>query len=121
MSGGGDAWRWWEARRLRYNLALAAAGVAAYGLWTLLPVSTLLMRDWRAAISTTLILGVLYLLLIGVANICYLIGPALEAWLKPADPRGFRRRAYSLGFWGSVAAPFAFPALALAWLIAIGP
>ena len=26
---GGDAWHWWQARRLRYNIALALSGCAA--------------------------------------------------------------------------------------------
>jgi hypothetical protein len=114
-----DSWSWWQARRLSYNLALAVAGWVAYG-------ATLVMfmidgrpmwRDWQGGLSMTLFLGVVFLVLMGVANVCYLIGPALEAWLRPPDPTAFRKSAYALGLWGSVALPFAFPAINLAIMI----
>ena len=116
-----DGWTWWQARRLRYNLALAASGAVAYvatiALWwaTRQPI----WRDWRDVFATTLLLGTGFLLLMGAANVCYLIGPALEAWIGPKDPRRFRRSAYALGFWGSVALPFAFPLINLAMAIGL--
>jgi hypothetical protein len=114
-----DSWTWWQSRRLRYNLGLGAAGVVAYavtvGLWW--SYGQLLWRDWRDAASMTIFLGILYLLLMGLANICYLIGQAMEAWVKPPDRPAYRKSAYALGFWTSLAVPFAFPALNLALLI----
>ncbi len=112
-------WTWWQQRRLRYNLALGAAGWAAYGaaLAIAWAFGRPMWRDWQGAMSMTLFLGVAYLILMGAANVCYLIGPALEAWLKPADPTAFRKSAYALGFWGSLALPFAFPLVNVAMLI----
>jgi hypothetical protein len=116
----GDPWAWWEARRLRYNLTLAAAGWIAYGLAIALnygfhhPV----WRDWRGGLGMTIFLGTVYLLVMGAANVCYLLGPAVEGWTKPADPDAFRRRAYALGLWGSLIVPATFPLVQLAMLVA---
>jgi hypothetical protein len=114
-----DVWAWWQERRLGYNIALAAAGMAAYLLSVGLhyvfgdPVWAV----WQDALGFTLFLGTAYLVLMGVANICYLIGPFGEAWLKPADVEGFRRTAYRMGLWGSVALPFVWTLLQLSFLI----
>jgi hypothetical protein len=114
-----DSWKWWQSRRLRYNISLAATGWAAYGatLAIFMIDGRPMWRDWQGGLSMTLFLGVLFLVLMGVANVCYLIGPALEAWLKPADPGVLGKSAYALGLWGSVALPFAFPAINLALMI----
>jgi hypothetical protein len=109
-----ETWLWWESRRLRYNLALAAAGWTAWGLYA---VAVLTLAPSAMAVSpgltlvSTLFLGVLYLLFMGAANVCFLLGPAAENLLAPSDPESFRRRAWALGMGGSVALPFAFPAL----------
>lgn len=114
-----DTWAWWQARRLRYNLALAAAGWAAYGLFIALfylfgrPIST----TWQGALSMTLFLGVAFLVLMGVANVFYMLGPIAEALMKPSDVARYRQTTYAMGFWGSIALPFVFPALNLAALI----
>jgi hypothetical protein len=114
-----DAWSWWQGRRLRYNLGLAGAGWLAYGLaigqsfafgrpmWTSL----------AGAVSMTLFLGVGYLILMGFANVAFLAGPAVESWVRPADLRAYRRTAFAMGYWGSLALAFAFPAANLARLL----
>jgi hypothetical protein len=117
-----DAWAWWQARRLRYNLALAAAGWVAYGatLALHLAIHRPMWRDWQGGLSMTLFLGVVYLVAMGIANVFYLLGPAVESWVKPPEPARFRRAAYGMGFWGSVALPFAFPLINLAAAIGGG-
>lgn len=117
-----DAWTWWQARRLRYNLTLAAAGLAAYLLNAALffGFGHPLWRDGREALSTTLFLGVIFLVVMGAANVLYLAGPAVEVVLKPQDLGGYRKTAFGMGFWGSAALPFIFPALSLALLIGGG-
>ena len=114
-----DAWAWWQSRRLGYNLALAVSGVAAYALAVAFfyafhdPV----WSDWRSAASMTLLLGIGFLVLMGAANVFYLLGPAVESWIKPPDADRFRVTAHRMGFWGSMALPFAFPLVILAGLI----
>jgi hypothetical protein len=117
-----DAWAWWQARRLRYNLALAAAGWAAYGLAVALnygfghPV----WRDWRGGLGMTIFLGTAWLVVMGFANVAYLLGPAVEGWTRPADLARYRRTAFAMGLWGSLAVPFIFPLVQFAMLIGHG-
>lgn len=123
-AGGGahGTWAWWEARRLRYNVSLAAAGWAAYGLTVALHYAfgDAMFDNWRLAVGVTMALGTGFLVLMGFANICYLAGATVESVVAPADRDGFRRGAYALGYWGSLALPFLFPLLNLAGLIAHG-
>ena len=114
-----DAWTWWQARRLRYNIALAIAGWAAYGLDIALfqAFGRPAWRDWQGGLSMTLFLGTGFLVLMGAANICYLLGPLTESLVKPGDVARFRRTAYAGGFWGSVALPFVFPAVNFCMLL----
>jgi hypothetical protein len=116
----GDAWAWWQARRLRYNLTLAIGGWAAYGAAIGLnyafghPV----WRDWRGGLGMTIFLGVVYLVVMGFANVFYLLGPAVEAWVRPRELDLYRRNAFAMGNWGSLIVPFSFPLVQLAILIA---
>ena len=114
---GGDTWVWWQGRRLRYNLTLAIGGWAAYGAAVGLHYAfgDPVWRGWRAGLGMTIFLGVGYLIVMGVANILYLLGPAMEAWVKPHDVDRFRRTAFAMGAWGSLIVPFSFPL----WLLAI--
>jgi hypothetical protein len=118
----GDAWSWWQARRLRYNLTLGAGGWIAYGAAVGLnyafhhPV----WRDWRGGLGMTIFLGTGFLVVMGIANVCYLLGPAVEGWVKPADVDRYRKTAYGMGLWGSLAAPAIFPLVQLSMLIAHG-
>ncbi len=115
-------WDWWQARRLRYNLALAAAGATAYliAIGVHYAFGDAIWLNWREALGQTLLLGTLYLGVIGIANVCYLLGPLGEAWLRPADSEHFRKTAFAMGFWGSLALPFLFPLANLSLLIGNG-
>ena len=116
----GETWSWWQARRLRYNLTLAAGGWAGYAAAVALnyafghPV----WQDWRGGLGMTLFLGTVFLVVMGFANVCYLLGPAVEAWVKPADVDRYRKTAFSMGLWGSLLVPATFPLVQLAMLIA---
>src|SRR5438270_13544013 len=75
-----DAWTWWQARRLRYNLALAAAGWVAYFLAVGLNYAFRhpVWRDAGGAVGMTLFLGTVWLVVMGFANVAFLLGPAVE-------------------------------------------
>ena len=127
MSAGGDpnspgAWAWWESRRLGYNVALGFAGWAAYGLNAAMyyAVGRPLFETWQGALGMTIFLGTGFLILMGFANIFYLLGIGVESVVSPRDRDGFRRGAYALGLWGSVALPFVFPLANFAFLIGSG-
>ena len=117
---GSDAWSWWQARRLSYNLTLAACGWIAYGLAVALNYAFAhpVWQDWRGALGMTLFLGVVYLVVMGFANVAFLLGPAVEGWVRPRDALRYRRTAWGMGLVGSAAVPFIFPAVQLALLIA---
>lgn len=114
-----DVWAWWQARRLGYNLALGAAGWLAYGLNAAMfyGFHQPIWRDWQSALGMTLFLGLGFLIAMGAANVFYLLGPAVESLVRPADPARFRATAFRMGFWGSLALPFVFPLANLAILI----
>ncbi len=112
----GDTWRWWESRRLRYNIGLALAGWTAWGLFALevMAFPSAAPRDeFHITLSLTLAQGLAWLVAMGIANILFLLGPVSEMVLRPADADGYRRRMFGLGFWFSMAVPFLFPALML--------
>ena len=118
----GDTWRWWEGRRLRYNIGLALAGWAAWGLFALeiLLISPQVLNPALGlSLSLTLGQGLAWLVAMGVANVLFLLGPVSEMVLRPADADGYRRRMFGLGFWFSMAVPFIFPALMLINLLSL--
>lgn len=124
ISTGTASLTWWEARRWRYNVGLVFAGVLAFlcyatVCYTLLPR---VVDPSRIEINvfTTLFQGVGYLLMMGVANVCYFLGPLSEWLFRPKDVERYRRVCYQTGFWFSVLLPFGIPAW-LAFLILFFP
>lgn len=112
----GDTWRWWESRRLRYNIGLAIAGALA---WALFAIEASLLTDWFSlSVSVTLAQGLAWLVAMGVANLAFFLGPVSERIFKPDDPDAYRRRIFGLGFWFSMAVPFLFPAVTLIAILA---
>jgi len=106
---------WWEARRLRYNVGLVVAGILAFVCYVLV-CFTLLPRvldpsEIEVTLPTTLFQGVAYLIIMGIANVCYFLGPLSERVVRPRDVERYRRICYLLGFWFSVMLPFSIPVL----------
>jgi hypothetical protein len=106
---------WWEARRMHYNVALLFAGVLAFICYvvvccTLLPW-VLEASKIKANLFTTIFQGVGYLFMMGVANVCYFLGPLSESVFQPSNVERYRRVCYQVGFWFSVLFPFGIPAL----------
>jgi hypothetical protein len=115
---------WWEARRLRYNIGLVLAGVCAFACYIVV-CFTLLPRvvdasQIEVSVFTTLFQGLGYLFLMGVANVCYFLGPLSERIVRPGNLEHYREVCYGLGFWFSVLLPFGIPAL-LAFLVLFCP
>ena len=103
---------WWRIRRSRYNVALVVAGILAFIAYVVV-CETILPKDAEAEITpfTMFFQGVGYLFMIGVANVCYFLGPLSERVVCPADPERYRRICYWLGLWFSVLLPFSIPGL----------
>ena len=103
---------WWNAHRLRYNVALVVAGILAFISYV--AVGSILLppdADFEVTIFTTLFQGIGYLFMIGVANVFYFLGPLSERIVRPLDPDRYRRVCFRLGLWFSVLLPFSIPAL----------
>jgi hypothetical protein len=100
---------WWAMRRLRYNIGLLVAGPLGFGLYALAISRCIELRapgDWEITILTTLFQGFAYLVMIGVANLCYYLGPWSERVVHPTNIASYRRITFRLGFWFSVLLPF---------------
>jgi len=105
---------WWESRRFHYNVGLVLAGVLAFlcyatVCYTLLP-RVLDACEIEVNVFTTLFQGVGYLFMMGIANVCYFLGPLSERLFRPRNVERYRRICYRIGFWGSVFVPFSVPA-----------
>ena len=105
---------WWKARRPRYNIGLVIAGILAFVLYVIVCVTLLPRVIDPAQIDvnglTTLVQGISYLFMMGVANVCYFLGPLSELVLRPRNVERYRRVCFLLGFWFSFLLPFCIPA-----------
>ena len=106
---------WWRSRRLQYNTAIILAGIGAFICYLVIFGIFHKRLGPGADVTpfTTLFQGVAYLLVIGIANICYYIGPISEKIIKPKDIDRYRNTAYNMGLWGSIILPFLIPILVL--------
>jgi len=102
---------WWRRRRGPYNLGLAVSGVLAFVCYCAVVWTVVLPKQPDAEISgfTTAVQGMGYLVMMGLANLCYSLGLLCERLLHPENPLRFRRISYSLGCAFSFALPFAIP------------
>jgi hypothetical protein len=98
-----EAVAWWERRRLRFNLAVLAAGAATTAVaWTLEPGDPASPSSGMEAFS--IVAGIaLYAV---AANACYCLGWATELLWSGGDTARtapLRPRAFRLGLWFAVA------------------
>lgn len=103
--------QWWLPRLPMYNVGLAVAGIVAFILYVI--VGSLLVTDFELNPLFTLVQAFGYLVMMGVANVCYMIGPISESVLRPDDVRLYRDRWYNFGCRFSFALPFCIPVLVL--------
>ena len=99
-------------RRRHYNVALLVAGMFAFIAYVAAG-STLLPPDaeFEVTVFTILVQGIGYLFMIGIANVCYFLGPLSERLVRPHNPERYRHVCFRLGFWFSVLLPFSIPSL----------
>jgi hypothetical protein len=100
---------WWSGRRDRYNIALLVAGLLAFICYAAAVERCIDLHapgDWEITIFTTVFQGFAYLIMVGLANVCYFLGPWSERVLKPHNVATYRTTAFRLGFWFSVLLPF---------------
>ncbi|MGV3664045.1 MAG: hypothetical protein ACO1TE_27985 [Prosthecobacter sp.] len=103
--------QWWLARLPLYNVGLAVAGIVAFILYVI--VGSLLVADFELNLLFTIVQGIGYLVLMGVANVCYMIGPISESVLRPDDVWKYRLRWFDVGCRFSFSLPFCVPVLVI--------
>ena len=111
-------WQWWAARRRHYNIGLIISGIIAFICYVTV-VWTFEDRfpEAEVTIFTTFFQGLGYLVMIGVANLLFFLGPISERVIRPINPLHFRMLAYRMGFWGSVSLPILIPIILLILVI----
>jgi hypothetical protein len=102
---------WWSARRLHYNVGLLVAGALAFLAYVVVGFTILSAYAEFAITLFTLFQGAGCLFMIGVANVCYSIGPLSERIIRPSDPERYRQICFRLGFWFSMILPFSIPVI----------
>ena len=107
-----SAWRWWESRRLRYNIGLVA-GFSAFVLYLLVyfAFGNKLPMEIDVTIFTVIFQAVGYVFYILAANVFYCLGALSERLPRMRSVEEHRKTTFALGFWLSVALPFAKPLL----------
>jgi quinol-cytochrome oxidoreductase complex cytochrome b subunit len=96
---------WWSGRRRRYNVSLVIAGLAGFACYAIAVQRCIELHapgDWEITIFTTVVQGFAYVVAMGVANICYFLGPWAERVVEPRNVATFRTIAFRLGVWFSV-------------------
>jgi hypothetical protein len=99
---------WWSGHRRRYNVALLIAGFAGflcYAISIQLCIELHAPGDWEITIFTTVFQGFAYLVAMGMANVCYFLGPWAERVIEPLNVATFRTTAFWLGLWFSALLP----------------
>jgi hypothetical protein len=100
---------WWARRRLRYNIGLLVAGPLGFGLYAVAISRCINLHapgDWETTVLSTVFQGFGYLVMVGVANLCYYLGPWSERVVHPANVLKYRKIVFRLGFCFSFLLPF---------------
>ncbi len=105
---------WWSQRLPQYNAWLVGAGLLGFLLYAaVIEVGGACDPEAEITIFTIALQALAYLFAVGIANLCYGLGHAVERALKPRDVTRYRRVAFAAGVAFSVALPLFVPALTL--------
>lgn len=89
---------WWSVRRRRYNIALfIAAPISVVSLmlvWGLFEDRLPCLEINGVAVVFG---AILFLVGVGLANVCYFLGPLSERLVRPRNAVAFRRWIYGIG------------------------
>lgn len=106
---------------MRYNLIMLAAAPASFvGLLVVWWLFKVRLPCLEVTGFSLVFGGVLFLLSLGLANLCYFLGPLSECILRPQNALRFRRAVFALGTGFSLLLIF-LPVLANLVAAVIGP
>ncbi len=108
-----SAWRWWERRRLRYNVGLFLAGISTFVLYLAVyfTLGNRLPMEIDVTIFTVIFHGIAFAFYVFVANVFYCLGALSERLPRMRSLESPRQMSFTFGFWLSVALPFLEPLL----------
>ena len=103
---------WWRKKRSKYNIGLIISGIVAFILQiTVVEIvsneSNYLELDMT--IFTIFFQAIGYLIMIGIANLFYYLGPISEKIFEPKDSEKYRNTTFKIGFWFSCGLPLLIP------------
>lgn len=103
--------KWWESRRRSYNKGLVIAGVSAFFTYILVGPFVLLALGipFEIGIDGAFLQAIAYVMMMGVANVFYYLGPLADRLFNHANDERFRQRLFGLGYWFSFCLPFFIP------------
>jgi hypothetical protein len=91
-------------------LGLIISGLTAFCIYaTIIFLWGQRRGDADITLFTTLFQAVAYLIVMGVANLCYYLGPVSEMIIRPKNPPTYRRVTYRIGSWLSWGLPLVIP------------
>ena len=104
---------WWRKKRLNYNIGLILSGILAFILYLIVVEFVVLKSEkiWHGELTifTIFMQGIGYLILIGIANLFYYLGPISELLIKPKNAENYRILGYRFGYWFSCGIPLLVP------------
>jgi hypothetical protein len=106
---------WWAHRRRLYNFGLAASVVLAFVLegavtsWGITRGSLKGHASPNYSVYETLLGVIPNLFIIGVANLCYFLGPWSETRFRPANVGRYRRICFAMGLSFAMLLPLKVP------------
>lgn len=105
---------WWCEKRLLYNFGLVTSGILAFILYVVVGVNFIMPydNDFEITLFTLFFQGFGYLMMMGLANLCYNMGVYLDL-NNPENSEKFRKDLFKLVFWFSFLLPFSIPIMLL--------
>src|ERR1035438_4076478 len=111
---------WWAKKRLKYNLGLVVSDIIAFIAYATIlsikssnDVNNMDTDKYEITLFTSLFQGIGYLMMIGIANLFYFLGPLFDKVFNKKGTEKFRNRLFNIGFYFSCALPFTIPILVL--------
>ena len=106
---------WWKRKRLNYNVGLIISGILAFILYVTVVELVVLKSEkvWEGELTifTIIFQAIGYLIMMGIANLFYYLGPISELLIKPENAKNYRILTYRIGYWFSCGIPFLVPLL----------